>query len=83
VCTYKYLSVSPIPGSAEKGSVSLTRGKKISIPAVLLRLLSCEQITRYKEEEEKARKKVEADNFIEPKPDKTLSDDQGKSFDKR
>lgn len=72
----------PIPGSAEKGSVSLTRGK-ISIPAVLLRLLSCEQITQYKDKEEKARKKVEADNFIEPKPDKTLSDDQGKSFDKR
>lgn len=39
---------------------------KIIIPAVLVRLLSCEQITQYKEEEEeKARgKKVEADNFI-------------------
>lgn len=39
---------------------------KIIIPAVLERLLSCEQITQYKEEEEeKARgKKVEAGNFI-------------------
>lgn len=64
---------------------------KIIIPAVLVRLLSCEQITQYKEEEEEKAEgggRVEADNFIPAQTRQaslslSLSDDQGESFDKR